>query len=94
MDMISGLLGIEVLARNREGMEGEVDFELQVELDALKSGTGVLRVERVKLAQLLPWGHRRQCTVIGGPVARECRCAGRGPTGLGDPGTAIGGGVA
>ena len=55
MDMATGLWGIEVLARNQVERSGEFGFELQAEFSPMHSGNGVLRVERVRLAQLMPW---------------------------------------
>ena len=55
VDMATGLWGIEVLARNQTGKPGEFDFELQAEFNPMASGNGILRIERVRLAQLMPW---------------------------------------
>ncbi len=56
MDMATGLWGIEVVARNhRAETSGEFKFELQAEFDPIRSGSGILRVEHVRLAQLMPW---------------------------------------
>ena len=55
MDVASGLWGVEVLARNRAEKPGEIGFELQADLNPLGSGSGILRVSRTRLAQLMPW---------------------------------------
>ena len=55
MDMVSGLWGLEVLARNRAEKPDEFNFEFQVGFNPMRSGNGILRIERVQLAQLLPW---------------------------------------
>ena len=55
VDVITGLWGIEVLARNQEGKPGEFGFELQAEFNPTKSGSGILRIDHVRLTQLMPW---------------------------------------
>ena len=55
MDLVTGLWGIEVLARNRAETPGEFNFELQAEFSPMHSGSGILRIGNVRLAQLMPW---------------------------------------
>ncbi len=55
MDMAFGLWGLEVVARNRTKESGGFGFELQAEFNAMDSGNGIVRLERMRWAQLLPW---------------------------------------
>lgn len=55
MDMAFGLWGLEVLVRNRTKESSGLGFELQAEFNSMNSGNGIIRFERMRLAQLLPW---------------------------------------
>ena len=55
MDMAFGLWGLEVLARNRTKESSGLGFELQAEFNSMNSGNGIIRLERMRLAELLPW---------------------------------------
>lgn len=55
MDMAFGLWGLEVLVRNRAKESSGLGFELQAEFDPMDSGNGIIRLERMRLSQLLPW---------------------------------------
>ena len=55
MDMAAGLWGVEVLVRNRAANSDEFHFELQAEFDAMRSGNGMLRLDDVRVAELMPW---------------------------------------
>ncbi len=55
MDMAFGLWGLEVLVRNRTKEPNDLGFELQAEFNSMNSGNGIIRLERMRLAQLLPW---------------------------------------
>ena len=55
IDVVAGLLGSDVVARGQTETSEGIDFELHLEFDATASGSGVLRIERAKLDQLLPW---------------------------------------
>ena len=55
MDMAFGLWGLEVLVRNRTEESSGFGFELQAEFNSMNSGNGIIRLERMRLAELLPW---------------------------------------
>ncbi|MDE0302897.1 MAG: DUF3971 domain-containing protein [Gammaproteobacteria bacterium] len=55
MDMAFGLWGLEVLVRKRTKKSNDLSFELQAEFNSMNSGNGIIRLERMRLAQLLPW---------------------------------------
>lgn len=55
MDMAFGLWGLEVLVRNRTEESSGLGFELQAEFNSMNSGNGIIRLERMRLAELLPW---------------------------------------
>ena len=55
MDMAFGLWGLEVLVRNRTKESSGLGFELQAEFNSMNSGNGIIRLERMRLAELLPW---------------------------------------
>ena len=55
MDIAYGLWGLDVLVRNRTESSGDMGFELQAKFNAMNSGNGIVRVGRMRLAQLLPW---------------------------------------
>ena len=89
MDMAFGLWGLEVLARNRTKESSGLGFELQAEFNSMNSGNGIIRLERMRLAQLLPLASG-ECTATGAAVAGKCTLADRSAVGLGDRCSAAG----